>query len=64
MRKDREGTVREAWESAGVMKKRSGIVIVPVLRAWTVAVAMFEVCDEERGLVYVLVYWYQGVLWW
>lgn len=45
MRKDREGTVREASESAGVMKKRSGMVMVPVLRAWTVAVAMFGFCD-------------------
>ena len=48
--------MREAWESAGVMKNRSGIVIVPVLRAWTVAVAMFEICDEQRGLVCMVVY--------
>lgn len=43
IRKERDGTVRFASLSAGVMKKRSGRVRLPVLRAWTVAWAIVVV---------------------
>lgn len=39
-RKEREGTLLFASLSAGVMKKRSGRVRLPALRAWTEAVAI------------------------